>query len=117
MPKSSNKRANFKANNNKFMAAKKSAMSGGSAFKKSGASTKPNRPDRSGGNAGSQFRTKATINRLNMYKAKPNVKKMKERPTDPNAGKIQPDRRWFGNVRTVDQKELEKYRRTLEEQE
>ena len=36
-------------------------------------------------------------------------------PTDPNAGKIQPDRRWFGNVRTVDQKELENYRRKLEE--
>ena len=40
---------------------------------------------------------------------------MKARPTDPNAGKIQPDRRWFGNVRTVDQKELENYRRRLEE--
>ena len=39
---------------------------------------------------------------------------MKERPTDPNAGKIQPDRRWFGNVRTVDQKELERYRQKLE---
>ena len=52
-----------------------------------------------------------------MYRAKPNVAKMKEAPKDPNAGKIQPDRRWFGNVRTVDQKELEKYRRTLEEQE
>lgn len=38
-------------------------------------------------------------------------------PTDPNAGKIQPDRRWFGNVRVVDQKELENYRRKLEEQE
>jgi len=42
---------------------------------------------------------------------------MKKLPTDPNAGKIQPDRRWFGNVRTVDQKELEHYRRKLEEQE
>ncbi len=49
-----------------------------------------------------------------MYTAKPNLKKMKERPTDPNAGKIQPDRRWFGNVRTVDQKELERYRQKLE---
>lgn len=41
---------------------------------------------------------------------------MKERPTDPQAGRIQPDRRWFGNVRTVDQKELERYRQTLESQ-
>ena len=42
---------------------------------------------------------------------------MKLAPKDPNAGKIQPDRRWFGNVRTVDQKELEHYRKKLEEQE
>jgi len=52
-----------------------------------------------------------------MYKDKPDVKKMKQRPTDPHAGRIQPDRRWFGNVRTVDQKELERYRQTLENQE
>jgi len=84
---------------------------------KSAASTNPNRPDPTGGKKGSQFRTKATINRLNMYKAKPDIQKMKQLPTDPNAGKIQPDRRWFGNVRTVDQKELEHYRRKLEEQE
>lgn len=42
---------------------------------------------------------------------------MKKLPTDPQAGRIQPDRKWFGNVRTVDQKELEKYRQKLEEQE
>jgi nuclear GTP-binding protein len=51
-----------------------------------------------------------------MYRAKPDVAKMKLRPTDPQAGRIQPDRRWFGNVRTVDQKELEKYRQNLEQQ-
>lgn len=108
----------FSDRNKKFMAAKSSkSKGGGSAFTKSAASTNPNRPDPAGGKAGSQFRTKATINRLNMYKAKPNLKKMKERPTDPEAGRIQPDRRWFGNVRTVDQKELEKYRRKLEETE
>jgi hypothetical protein len=45
-----------------------------------------------------------------MYTDKPNYEKMKLAPKDPNAGKIQPDRRWFGNVRTVDQKELEHYR-------
>jgi hypothetical protein len=50
-----------------------------------------------------------------MYKAKPDMVKLKKAPTDPNAGKIQPDRRWFGNVRVVDQKELENYRRRLEE--
>ena len=113
------KRSNsFKAQNTRFMAAKQSKESpGGSSFSKSKASSNPNRPDPSGGKAGSQFRTKATINRLNMYKEKPDVKKMKARPTDPGAGRIQPDRRWFGNVRTVDQKELQRYRQNLEQQE
>lgn len=54
---------------------------------------------------------------MNMYKEKPDKVKMKKLPTDPQAGRIQPDRKWFGNVRTVDQKELEKYRQKLEEQE
>jgi nuclear GTP-binding protein len=104
----SNFKQGFKANNKRFMAAKQMKASGkkGSSIKKSAASTNPNRPDPSGGKAGSQFRTKQTINRLNMYKEKPDIQKMKERPKDPNAGKIHPDRRWFGNVRTVDQKEL-----------
>ena len=54
-----------------------------SAFKKSKASSNPNRPDPSGGKPGSQFRTRATINRLNMYRAKPDIKKLKKIPTDP----------------------------------
>jgi len=112
---SSNREVQRRANNKKFIAAKAASGTKGSAFKKSKASTNPNRPDPAGGKSGSQFRTKATINRLNMYKAKPDLEKMKKRPTDPQAGRIQPDRRWFGNVRTVDQKELEKYRRKLEE--
>ena len=52
---------------------------------------------------------------MNMYKAKPDMKKMKARPTDPTQGRIQPDRKWFGNVRTADQKELDKYRKALAE--
>jgi len=51
-----------------------------------------------------------------MYTQVPDVEKMKLAPTDPSAGRVNPDRRWFGNVRTVDQKELERYRRKLEEQ-
>jgi nuclear GTP-binding protein len=50
-----------------------------------------------------------------MYTEKPDLKEMRKTPTDPQAGRIQPDRRWFGNVRTVDQKELDKYRQSLEE--
>jgi len=30
------------------------------------------------------------------------MEKMRERPTDPTAGRIEPDRKWFGNVRTAD---------------
>jgi len=119
MPKTtgSKRTQSFKAKNTRYIAAKNSKASGkGSAFTKSKASTNPNRPDPSGGKAGSQFRTKGTINRLNMYKEKPNVEKMKQRPTDPTAGRIQPDRKWFGNVRTVDQKELQRYRQNLEQQ-
>ena len=87
----------------------------GSAFHRGKASSNPNRVDPSGGKKGSQFRDRATINRLNMYKAKPDKKKMAERPTDPHAGRIEPDRKWFGNVRTADQKELDRYRKALEE--
>jgi nuclear GTP-binding protein len=87
----------------------------GSFKHNSTASSNPYRPDPAGGKVGSRFRTRATINRLNMYNVKPDAAKMHERPTDPTAGRVAPDRKWFGNVRTVDQKELDKYRRTLEE--
>ena len=106
-------------NAHKSHTAHKAKTSGkkGSAFKKSKASSNPNRPDPTGGKPGSHlsFRSRATINRLNMYKAKPNREKMKERPTDPNVGKINPNRKWFGNVRVADQKELDKYRKALAE--
>ena len=98
-----NKKSHFKANNTRFRAAKASKeKGGGSSFTKSAASTNPNRPDPAGGKKGSQFRTKSTINRINMYKAKPDMAKMKMKPTNADAGRIHPDRRWFGNVRTVD---------------
>ena len=50
-----------------------------------------------------------------MYKEKPDKKKMRKAPTDPTAGRINPDRKWFGNVRVADQKELDKYRKALAE--
>jgi hypothetical protein len=37
-----------------------------------------------------------------MYTKKPDMAKMKERPTDPEQGRVAPNRQWFGNVRTVD---------------
>ena len=58
---------------------------------------------------GNTFRTKNTIKRLKMYDQKmPDMKKMHERPTV--APRIDPNRKWFGNVRTIDQKSLEKLR-------
>lgn len=39
---------------------------------------------------------------------KPDMEKMHERPTE--AARIDPNRMWFGNVRTIDQKQLEKLR-------
>ena len=68
---------------------KMTASSNSGSFKhKSNSSTNPYRPDPSGGKPGSRFRTRATINRLNMYTQKPDLEKMKERPKDPQAGRI-----------------------------
>jgi len=93
---------NFKKKTGNIHKAKHEVKKGGSAFNKGAASTNPYRPDPSGGKPGSQFRTRATINRLNMYRAKPNWSQMRKMPTDPQQGKIHPDRKWFGNVRTAD---------------
>jgi nuclear GTP-binding protein len=40
--------------------------------------------------------------------------KMKERPTEP--ARIEPDPKWFGNVRTIDQRSLENLRIEMKEQ-
>lgn len=101
--------------NKKKKALMNKSSSSGSFKHKSKASSNPYRPDPSGGKPGSRFRDRATIKRLNMYNEKPDIEKMKKRPTDPSAGRVAPDRKWFGNVRTVDQKELDKYRKSLED--
>ena len=36
-----------------------------------------------------------------MYREKPDYEKMRERPKDGSV-RIQPDRKWFGNIRTID---------------
>jgi len=43
-----------------------------------------------------------------MYNEKPDKDKMYKIPVE--AARVQQDRRWFGNVRTIDQKSLEKLR-------
>ena len=59
-------------------------------------------------------RSKSTIKMLNLYRSKPDLNKMHEKKLEPN--RIEPDRKWFGNVRTIDQKELDKYKTELEQQ-
>jgi len=54
------------------------------------------------------YRTKSKIKILNMYNEKANLKTMYVEPQKPV--RIEPNRKWFGNVRTVDQKQLEKFR-------
>mmetsp|Transcript_18666 Transcript_18666/g.33751 ORF Transcript_18666/g.33751 Transcript_18666/m.33751 type:complete len:481 (+) Transcript_18666:2243-3685(+) len=58
-------------------------------------------------------RDKSTIKRLNMYNEKPDPIQRAKRPDKPAV--IEPDRRWFGNTRTVTQKELETFRHEVRE--
>ena len=85
-----------------------------SAFKKTNASTNPYRPDPHNGKG--HLRSRGTIKRLNMYNEKPDYKKMNEVPTDPAAGRLYSDRKYWGNTRTLDQKELDKYMTAMNKQ-
>eukprot|EP00966_Prymnesium_polylepis_P138459 3199343-Prymnesium_polylepis.1 len=90
------------------------------------ASTNPTRSVSSKAQAsGSQVRSKATINRLNMYRTK--VKRNKsgkivkgglavgETVREMKVARVQPDRRWFGNTRVVGQQQLTEFREQMEE--
>lgn len=71
------------------------------------------------GNKSDNLRSSATVRRLSMYNSRPvrNSKgrilhhdlQSKEMPST----RIQPDRRWFGNTRVVNQKELERFREEM----
>lgn len=50
-----------------------------------------------------------------MYKSKPDMEAMRKQPTDPRIGRVEPDRKWFGNTRVLDQKELDSYAKALED--
>ncbi|CAM9298082.1 unnamed protein product [Discosporangium mesarthrocarpum] len=96
---------------------------------KSGSSANPQRnPDRvkqKGGN----LRDKATINRINMYKGGKPIRDKKgtivggsfmmrnragDQPiTGATAGRVAPDRRWFGNTRVIKQEELDRFREEM----
>ena len=80
---------------------------------KSNASTNPDRSIKGMNGVGTTYRTKSTIKLLNLYNEKPDLEKMREQKVKP--ARIEPDRKWFGNVRTVDSKTLDKYRAELAE--
>jgi len=94
----------------------------GALNKKSASSDNPNRVSTKGGQ-----RSKSTIMRLNMYKRGKPLRNedgkviggtllMKDKAGGkdlPNVARIAPDRRWFGNTRTMSQKELDKFREEM----
>ena len=77
--------------------------------KNSKASTNPNRkiPNEKLKNF---YRTPAKIKLLNLYNSKPSKDRFK-RPETP--ARIVPDRKWFGNTRTITQKKLEEIRKEI----
>jgi nuclear GTP-binding protein len=79
---------------------------------KSAASTNPNRvlPE---GKRPHSYRDKATIRRLNLYNDKPDEAARRVRPDLP--AMIEPDRRWFGNTRTISHSELDMFRKEVRE--
>ena len=76
------------------------------------ASTNPDRKIKEGSEG--FYRTKGTIKRLKMYDDKPDWEKRRIRPDKP--ARIDPNRKWFGNTRTIDQKALENLRNEMENQ-
>jgi len=57
--------------------------------------TAPGKDDKKG----TFFRTRSDIKLLNMKREKPDLEKMREEPNTP--ARIEPDPKWFGNVRTI----------------
>ena len=106
-----------KGSNTKGTKRKEVAKKGRQAFarpnfsgidKKSKASTNPNRPVEKGKE--SFYRTKSKIKLLNLYNSKPSKDRFK-RPDKP--ARIEPNRTWFGNTRSIDPKKLEELRKEV----
>ena len=106
-----------KGSNKKGTKRKELAKKGRQAFsrpnfsgidKKSKAPTNPNRPVEKGKE--SFYRTKSKIKLLNLYNSKPSKDRFK-RPDKP--ARIEPNRTWFGNTRSIDPKKLEELRKEV----
>lgn len=67
--------------------------------KSKNASTNPDRKLPEKQQKSGYMRDKAKIKLLNMYNDRPDLEKMKQEPSLPV--RIQPDRKWFGNIRTI----------------
>ena len=76
--------------------------------KKSKAPTNPNRPVEQGKE--NFYRTKGKIRLLNMYDQKPSKDRFK-RPEQPV--RIEPDRKYFGNIHTISTKKLEQMQKEI----
>lgn len=77
-------------------------------------SASSNNPDRViKGKKPHSYREKSTIKLLNLYSEKPDDELRRARPSE--AAKIDPDRRWFGNTRTIAQSELDSFRNEVRE--
>ncbi|CAA6654429.1 unnamed protein product [Spirodela intermedia] len=78
-----------------------------------------NRSNSKGRNDG-EGRSAATVRRLKMYKVRPKrdrkgkILKIDLQSKELPSTRIEPDRRWFGNTRVVNQKELEFFREELQ---
>lgn len=76
--------------------------------------------NRRDGGGSADSRSAATVRRLKMYNVRPKrdskgtILKHEYQSKDLPSTRIQPDRRWFGNTRVVNQKELEFFREELE---
>uniref|UniRef100_F6H262 Nuclear/nucleolar GTPase 2 n=1 Tax=Vitis vinifera TaxID=29760 RepID=F6H262_VITVI len=72
------------------------------------------------GNGDKEGRSAATVRRLKMYNTRPKrdrkgkILKHELQSKELPSTRIQPDRRWFGNTRVVNQKELEFFREELQ---
>jgi len=96
--------------------------------KKSKGSNNPHRDSKTVRQKGGKLRQKSDINRLNMYRTGGPVRNkegkiiggtlmMRDRAGDvkmtSQTGRIQPNRRWFGNTRVISQTELDKFREEM----
>jgi nuclear GTP-binding protein len=94
-------------NRSKFTRFNAQKTTGSGIDKKSNSINNPNRKMKEGSEG--HYRTKATIKRLKMMEQKPDLEARRKRPDKP--ARIDPNRKWFGNTRTIDQKTLEVLRR------